>query len=365
MFDGHAGNLRGDGRTTDGVLELGGQRQNRGTDGTMLFGVSFGLEKAYLVFLWKPAPDAPKNWSSLKGAKVEACLWTDPFLERTYDARTGTDAVVKFLDATPQERRRIDGVSELIGKVDVRHFESNIDFVIALDLATAAEPPRKLKGILRMGDGGEAGANAAPVKKAPDPPKGVVLREPIDAVRAYAEGLRDADATKLSALFHTSGKRSEGYVDSFIRWATSSVALERAAAARFGRAGADKVMAALWLPSAGSLGRDLLENLAEAEVEMKEDDRASVGIEPVGLIKLRRVDGQWGMVVPEPPAGGDDQTGMLAAMTSIQEVVAPDVAARKIATVGDAVKAIEQAGEKAAAAAEPPAETEPSPSPSR
>lgn len=352
-FEGQLVNLRGDGRTKDGVVELGGQMSNRGADGTTLFGVSLGLEQAYLVFLWKPAADAPKIWSGLEGAAVEAWLWTDPYLHQVFDSKPGADPVRKFIDATPGERRRIDGVFELKGKVDIRRFKSNVDFLIDVDLATAGKPPRKLKGEVRIGDGGEAEADAAPPRKAPAPPKGVELGQPMGAVRAYAEGLRDGDEAKLRALFHTAGKRSEGYVDLIVRWAKSSVRLERAAAAKFGPAGADEVMGALWLPSAGSVGRGLLENLDAAEVEAK-DDQASVRIEPVGLIELRRVEGQWGMFVPEPRAargraGGDDEIAPLKLIADVQEAVAPAVETGTHATAADAIEALERAGEKAAA----------------
>jgi hypothetical protein len=352
VFEGQLINVRGDGQTKEGVVELGGQMSRRGTDGTQLFAISLGREEVYLVFLWKPAADPPKDWSALEGAAVQPWLWTKTYLLRIDDRTGGKDPVARFIDATTQERRRIDGAFELKGKMDIRRFRSNIDFVIDVDLATATNPTRRIKGVVREGDGGAAEADVRPPRKAPAPPNGVKLREPIDAVRAYAEAMRDGDGPKLRALFHTAGKRSEQFVDLYVRWATTSVRLERAAVAKFGRAGADEVMAPLFIPPAGSHGRDLLANLADAAVEAK-GDRASVEIEPVGRIELRRVEGQWGMVVPEPPAAADragaqnDQTDLLKVVAAVQEAVAPAVESGKLKTAADAVAAIERAAEEA------------------
>ena len=96
-------------------------------------------------------------------------------------------------------------------------------------------------------------------------PRGVELDEPLDAVRDYAEALRDWDEATLRALMLAGGERSANEVDLEIRCAKWSVRLERAAASKFGRAGADQLLACPYtLPSAASRGRELLAKLGEA-----------------------------------------------------------------------------------------------------
>jgi hypothetical protein len=357
-FDGKLVNLRGDGRTEEGFIETGGQMSSRGADGTYLFAVHLGRDaQAYLVLLWKPAPGSPKDWTALTDeAVVETWLWTEPLVRRVLASPEQFNEQRDFLNVTAEQRRRVEGAFPLKGKVHVRRFLSNVDFQLDLDVATETKPPRSIKGTLYGGGSKPEGAAppAEPVpKKAPAPPPGVALDEPLKAVRAYAEALRDGDEEKLRSLHHTAGKDSEEAVELFIRWVKSSVRLERAAAAKFGRAGADDVSGLMLLPPPGQRGRDMLENLdgggIDAEVEVR-GDRASVDIDPVGTIELRRVEGQWGSFIPAKEAGVGaggypmpDHAPLLKALTSAQDRVADDIAAGRIRTVKDAMAAAERA----------------------
>jgi hypothetical protein len=131
----------------------------------------------------------------------------------------------------------------------------------------------------------------------------------------------------------------------------SSARLERTAAAKFGRAGADRVAQALVLPTAASRGKDLLENVADADVAVR-DDRATVEIEPVGSIELRRVEGRWGIYVADSDVdAGRDDTNLLKALTAAQEQVATRIESGQVTTVEEAARAIGAVAEDAGRAA--------------
>jgi hypothetical protein len=83
-FEGRHVNIAGDGRTREGKFELGGALSNRGADGTRLFAISLGRERAYVASLWKPANADPKEFSPPKNEEViETWLWTEPFVTRS------------------------------------------------------------------------------------------------------------------------------------------------------------------------------------------------------------------------------------------------------------------------------------------
>jgi hypothetical protein len=363
-FEGEMVNLRGDGRTHKGAMEIGGQMSSRGADDTYLFALDLGREaQSYLVLLWRRAPGAPKDWTALDDkAIVETWLWTDPLMGRVLASPEQFNEQRDFLNVTLEQRKRIKGAYLLKGKVHIRRFVSNVDFQIDLDVATDTQPPRKLKGTLYSRGSrpeGAAAAAAEPVPKKPAAaPAGVDLSEPLKAVRAYAEALRDGDAAKLKSVHHTAGKEWDDAIDLFAQWAKSSARLERAAVAKFGRAGADRVMASLLLPPPGERGRDMLDSLdgrgLDPEVEVR-GDRASVYIEPVGYIQLRRVGGQWGIF----DTGNDTGVGaggqpkaehgpVLKILIAAQDSVAPEIEAGRIGTAGEAVKAVERTAKEKA-----------------
>jgi hypothetical protein len=183
-------------------------------------------------------------------------------------------------------------------------------------------------------------------KKGPPPPPGVDLGDPLKVVRAYGEGLRDGDEAKLRSVFLTAGKEWDTSIDTLARWAKGSARLERAAVKKFGRAGADKVMGALYLPSAGKLGRDLLGSLGDAQVKVR-GDRATVDVPVVDELELRRVDGRWGLFTPpdpdEPAGARGDGADLYKVVTAAQERVAPAVEAGRLATPEAAVAALNRA----------------------
>ena len=347
-FEGELINLHGDGRRTTGKVEIGGEITNRGANGTQLYAISLGRERAFVVLLWKPKAPPPNTWPQRGGDITETWLWTEPY--RT-DVMRGPNYIERmrrdFIDAAPEQRRQLGGVFRLTGKVEVRRFLSNIDFQLDLDLAAEGDPPRRIKGTLYAGGSKPAGAAAPPEpvpKKGPTPPPGVDLGDPLKAVRAYAEALRDGDEAKLRSVHHTAGKDWDEAIDLFVRWAKSSWRLERIAAGKFGAAGAERVMGALLLPSPPSRGRDILENLPDAEADVR-GDRATVDVEPVGRIGLRRVDGRWGIFMPGADgvgAGGQpgkDHAPLLNLLTTVQDQVAKDIDAGRFATADAAVEA--------------------------
>lgn len=355
-FEGDLVNVRGDGRTHKGVAETGGQMSSHGADGTYLFGVHLGREaQSYLVLLWRPAAEAPKDWTSLNDeAIVEIWLWTDPLMGRILASPEQFNEQREFLNVTLEQRKRVEGAYPLKGKVHIRRFLSNVDFQIDLDVVTDTQPPRSIKGTLYAGgskpQGGVAAVAADRVPmKGPVPPAGVDLGTPLKAVRAYAEALRDGDEAKLRSAHHTAGKDWDAAIDLFIRWAKSSVRLEHAAVARFGQGGADRVLGEMLLPPAGQRGRDMLENINDAEVEIR-GDRATVELEPVGRIDLRRVDDRWGIFMTGDDtgvgAGGQPKPShapVLKLLTAVQDRVAADIEAGRLRTVEAAVTAAERA----------------------
>lgn len=183
---------------------------------------------------------------------------------------------------------------------------------------------------------------------------GLDLRTPQAAVQAYGEGLRDSDERKLRALMHPTGRRADAFVDLFVSWVKSSARLERAALHKYGKDEAERLVGALFLPAAGPTGRGLLENLADAEVNV-EGEQAVVLIDPVGQVDLRRIDGRWRMVVPELPPKGKPEEGtggrwqieLMKVATRAQQEVSAGIEAGRYATAADAAEALEQIAQTA------------------
>ena len=210
-------------------------------------------------------------------------------------------------------------------------------WVLALLLGVAADVGCRRKDVAGRDPGGPTGVNVA---------------DPLQATRVYAEALRDGDGPKLRSLHHRGDKEWEAAVDLYVQWVTSSVRLERAATTKFGRGGADQIMSHLLLPTPAQRGLDMLEALdgggIDPEVTVK-GNHASVEIDPVGVIELRRIDGRWGVAMTDGPggvgAGGQPRAAhapLLKVLTATQDHGAASIQAGRVRSADDAVMAVER-----------------------
>ena len=171
---------------------------------------------------------------------------------------------------------------------------------------------------------------------------GVNLSTPEAAVRSYAEAWRDGDGEKFLACYHASNANERELANATARWIVSSAKLTKAATAKFGETRAREIMQSLPMESPADHGRQLIENLdRKDDVEITvEGDRAKVGIEPVGLIELIKVNNAWKVHLGENAGETDEALQMMTIITGLQEKVAAGMEAGKYKTVEAAKKAL-------------------------
>ncbi len=167
-------------------------------------------------------------------------------------------------------------------------------------------------------------SSAAPPATRPAAP--LDLSTPQAALKSFATAWRDADASGLNASL----LRGENALKNatFIRWIEVDHRFEKAATARYGKDGVQRLRTVIAVSSMSQRGQALLDDLPGATIAVN-GDHATADLEVAGLHELQKVNGEWRVKLP----GGENEASPLI---GIVERVSADIESGKLKTVDDA-----------------------------
>ena len=168
---------------------------------------------------------------------------------------------------------------------------------------------------------------------------------PLDVVREYARAWRDGDGDKFLSLVHVANDEQRKSALAFADLITNTAKLRAAASQKFGAPAAEQLLELTPLPTTDATGRQMLEHLDspgwDEDVEIA-GDRATVGVEPIGVVKLQKVARQWKVVLGDPDADADDESDnamMYRKLADIHREFATHITAGKYTTADQALQA--------------------------